>query len=239
MKKILIIIICLISINVKATTFTKDAIFVRCVDGDTAVFNVSDEEVKFRFLAIDTPETVHPTKDVEAFGKDASEYTCNKLTNAQNIVLEYESSNTKDKYGRSLAWIWVDGSLLQKELIEVGYAKVAYIYGNYRYTTSLCLYQDKAITKNLGTWEDNNDIGYCETVDLTDVQDNINFANIANEDTISSEEQNTLNTLDNINNIEEKISNYLDDNDEKINKYLVYGFIIIAIIYMVMKEVKK
>ncbi len=138
--------------------------FEKCVDGDTAVFKINGESIKFRFLAIDTPETVHPTKEVEAYGKDASEYTCNKLTNASKIEIEYEEEKT-DKYNRSLGWIWIDDSLLQKELISYGYAEVAYIYGNYKYTTSLCETQKEAIEKNNGIWKDSNrKEGYCSTL---------------------------------------------------------------------------
>ena len=243
MKKILkyiCLLLCLIYFNVKGETTSIDATFVRCVDGDTAVFNVNNEEVKFRFLAIDTPETVHPTKAVEAFGKDASEYTCNKLTSAESIILEYESSNTTDKYGRSLAWIWVDGSLLQKELIEVGYARVAYIYGNYRYTSSLCLYQSKATIAKVGIWEDSTEVGYCETIDLSDVKDNIIFSNInvTNSSSESEEEQN-INVVEQINNIENTVSNYLEENEISVNKYIKYFIIAAAVIYVVIKEAKK
>lgn len=124
-KYIFLLLICIFSINVYADTIKEKVTFVRCVDGDTAVFNYHEEDVKFRFIAIDTPETVHPTKEVEAYGKDASEYSCNKLTNAKEIVIELEKSNKSDKYGRKLGWIWIDGSLLQEDLIKLGYATVA------------------------------------------------------------------------------------------------------------------
>lgn len=140
------------------------ATFNKCVDGDTAVFNVSGKETKFRFLAIDTPETVHPTKGEEAYGKNASEYTCNKLTNASSIEIEYEDEKT-DKYGRSLGWIWVDNSLLQKELVENGLGEVAYIYGNYKYTSLLCETQKTAINNKVGIWENGTrKEGYCSTL---------------------------------------------------------------------------
>jgi len=143
------------------------ATFVNCVDGDTAVFKINGQEKKFRFLAVDTPETVHPTKEVEEYGKDASEYTCNKIKNAKVIEIEYEDSKT-DKYGRDLGWIWVDGNLLQKELIEIGYAEVAYIYGNYKYTNLLCDSQARAIENKKGIWNDETrKEGYCSTLRTT------------------------------------------------------------------------
>ena len=86
--------------EVKAEIVTLEA----CVDGDTAKFKTSSSEViKARFLAIDTPETVHPTKGEEPFGKEASNYTCDTLTNAKEIKLEYDNNSTEeDNYGSKL-----------------------------------------------------------------------------------------------------------------------------------------
>ena len=169
------------------------ATFVKCVDGDTAVFNIDEKETKFRFLGIDTPETVHPTKGQEAYGKNASEYTCNKLKNATIIEIEYEDEKL-DKYGRSLGWIWTDGTLLQDELIKLGYAEVAYIYGNYKYTTSLCETQKNAIQNNLGIWGNTNKKeGYCST--LRTVERNINTSPITNNDKEKEEKNYTKETI--------------------------------------------
>lgn len=141
--------------QVYADTTKEKVIFSGCVDGDTAKFVINNEVKTVRFLAIDTPETVHPTKEVEAYGVDASTYTCNKLKNAKEVVLEYESSNKTDKYGRILAWIWVDDTLLQDELIKQGYAEVAYIYGNYKYTDLLKDHEATAQSNLVGIWGNN------------------------------------------------------------------------------------
>ena len=126
----------------------------KCVDGDTAKFKMSDGEIKTtRFLAIDTPESVHPTKEVEAFGKEASDYTCKLLTNAKTIVLEFDKNSDKeDKYGRLLAFVFVDGKMVQEELLKVGYAKVAYLYEDYTYTKKLQAIEQDAKNKKVGIW---------------------------------------------------------------------------------------
>ena len=127
----------------------------KCVDGDTAVFKYDGNNSKFRFLAIDTPESVHPTKGVEPYGKEASDYTCAALTNASKIQIEFdEHSDKQDKYGRYLAWIYVDGEILQKKLIENGLARVAYIYGKYTYLDELYNLQNIAYSKKVGIWSD-------------------------------------------------------------------------------------
>ena len=244
MKKIGLFIICLlITMHVNAKTTTKKAQFVRCVDGDTAVFNVDDEETKYRFLAIDTPESVKPNTAVEEFGKDASEYTCNKLTNAKEIVIEYENSNKTDKYGRYLGWIWVDGSLLQKELITVGYAKVAYIYGKYRYTESLCLIQSLAKKEKYGLWGSETEDGYCSTIDLTGVEDNIDYSNInvdnSNNETLSNSEQKAYDMFEKLKNIQNKVEKYVGKNEDKLTSVGFIIFIIIGVVYLIINEFKK
>jgi hypothetical protein len=45
---------------------------LRVVDGDTVVLLVDGKETTVRLTGVDTPETVHPVKPVEAYGKEAS-----------------------------------------------------------------------------------------------------------------------------------------------------------------------
>ena len=107
----------------------------KCTDGDTAHFMIHGEDRTVRFLAVDTPEY---TKEKEPYGKEASEFTCQMLKEADTIELEYDSgSDAQDKYGRELAWVYVDGQLLQRLLVEQGLAEVAYIYGDYAYIDEL------------------------------------------------------------------------------------------------------
>lgn len=91
---------------------------VSCTDGDTARFSTGGESFPVRFLGIDTPES---TYRFDPWGKSASSFTCEKLTNASVIVLESDGELT-DGNGRYLAWIWYDGRLLNLELIEEAYS---------------------------------------------------------------------------------------------------------------------
>ena len=127
--------------------------FDRSVDGDTAVFLINNKLQKVRFLAIDTPESVKENTKVEDYAIEASNYTKNLLKNAKEIKLEYEKVNDYDKYDRLLAWVFVDGKLLQEELIKQGLAKVAYIYEDYKYTDRLYEAQNKAKSDKVGIWK--------------------------------------------------------------------------------------
>lgn len=136
----------------------KEVKFSKCVDGDTAIVILDDDEIKLRFLAIDTPESVHPTIGEEEHGKEASEYTCTELKYAEKIEIEYDNNSDKlDKYSRHLVWVFVDGELLQGKLIEKGLAEVAYLYDDYKYTAILEKKQLIAQTKKIGIWNDNVD----------------------------------------------------------------------------------
>lgn len=134
---------------------TMDGIqLVDCVDGDTAKLQIDGKNETVRFLAIDTPETKHPQKGIEPYGKEASDFTCTFLKNGSEIKLEYDSnSEDRDKYDRVLAWVFIDGKLLQEELIKQGYAKVAYIYGDYSYLDRLYNAEQFAQVNSIGIWK--------------------------------------------------------------------------------------
>ena len=159
-KNILLILVAgvmlITPVHVNAANNKDEVTLAKCVDGDTARFNINGEVKSTRFIAIDTPESVHPKKKVEPYGKEASNYTCNKLKNAKKIVLEYDENSTKtDKYDRIIAWVFVDDELLQEDLVSKGYAKVAYLYGDYKYTTQLKEKEQIAKNKKLRIWSSN------------------------------------------------------------------------------------
>lgn len=106
------------------TTGAGLATLDRCVDGDTAHFYVGDTLVKARFNGIDTPES---TGAIEPYGKKASRFTCGILTDAKEhnkpIVLSSENDAiANDSAGRFLTWIWVNGKLLNLEIVQNGFS---------------------------------------------------------------------------------------------------------------------
>lgn len=145
--------------------YAKEGVtFSKCIDGDTVEVFLHNEKVKVRLLAVDTPESKHPDKGEEPFGKEASIYTCQMVKEAKVLQIEYDlNSDRKDKYNRSLAWLWIDGTLLQESLIQEGLASVAYLYGDYKYVNLLQEKESIAKQKQLGIWSN-----YIETKpDLT------------------------------------------------------------------------
>lgn len=157
MKRYYILLFILL-VFIPKNIFAKESIELKeCVDGDTAKFIIDNETYTVRFLAINTEESVS-SKELNTFmGKVASFYTCFRLKSASKIKIEYDANAEKeDKYGRKLGWIFVDGDLLQLDLIEKGLAEVDYLYDEYKYTEKLQDAQSVAKDSNIGIWNEDN-----------------------------------------------------------------------------------
>ncbi len=90
-------------------------------DGDTIAFTPGfTGESRVRFLGVDTPET-HPS--VEPWGLEAKEFTTGIVNNGTTFYLQSDPIlGVSDTYGRTLAYIWVDGVMLNYELVKHGYS---------------------------------------------------------------------------------------------------------------------
>ena len=94
----------------------------RVVDGDTLMLGTGE---RVRLIGVDTPETNHPDRPVEYFGKEASAFI-RHMAEGKRITLDYDDANKhighKDRYGRTLAYVFLeDGMLLNAEIIRQGY----------------------------------------------------------------------------------------------------------------------
>ena len=79
-------------------------------------------------LGVDTPEVVDPRKPVQCFGHEASAFTKARLV-GQRVTLELDAE-PRDKYGRLLAYVIVDGHRFDDELLARGYARFLVIPPN-------------------------------------------------------------------------------------------------------------
>ncbi|MEG0021233.1 MAG: thermonuclease family protein [Bacilli bacterium] len=162
MKKYILFIL-LLFVGIQVSALEKfEVTLSKCVDGDTANFMYKGKLMKARFLAIDTPELQKDT-----YGNEASSFTCKYLSDAKKIELEYDAESDKyDKYKRHLVWVFVDNKLLQEKIVIEGFAKVAYIYGNYKYTNDLLEAESIAKNNKLNIWKEETNISLYITVVL-------------------------------------------------------------------------
>lgn len=142
----------------------------RVVDGDTAIVSfIFDDGSKYlkervRFLGVNTPETVHPNKPVEFYGKEASNFTKSQLTD--QIVWLQTDVEVKDRYGRMLAYVWlrepsekdfdnedsIREYMFNAKLLLDGYAQLMTIQPNSRYSNLFVYFQREAREAKKGLW---------------------------------------------------------------------------------------
>ncbi|MFH1266468.1 MAG: thermonuclease family protein, partial [Planctomycetota bacterium] len=77
---------------------------------------------RIRLQGIDTPESVKPNHPVEPFGPEASEFTRRFVAEGGGRVRLQFDRERVDKYGRFLAYVWVDDRMLNEELLRAGLA---------------------------------------------------------------------------------------------------------------------
>ena len=164
---------------VRSSSTLKQEVTVKTfVDGDTTHFNVptsvcENGVLKARYLAINTPES---TGKIEEYGKKASAFTKEKLSNAVSIIIESDDEkwNLDSTGSRYLVWVWYKTSEdepyrnLNLEILQNGLA-IASSTANNRYG-SICmeaLNQAKTLKLNVYSGEKDPDFYYGEAVELT------------------------------------------------------------------------
>jgi micrococcal nuclease len=128
---------------------------VRVIDGDTIKILLNGKEETIRFLLVDTPETHHPKKPVEPFGPEAAKFTTELLT-GKTVGLETDIGSPRDKYGRLLLYVFIDGKSVEEMLLERGLARVAYIHTQVKYLDEFRKVQKQVQQKGLGIWSIEN-----------------------------------------------------------------------------------
>ena len=120
----------------------------KCVgvsDGDTISVMHEGKAEKIRLYGIDCPEKGQP------FGTRAKQFTGNMVFGKIVAV----KPTTIDKYGRTVAWVYLDNACLNKKLLEAG---LAWHYKQYSSDEDLALFEIDARTKKIGLWADSKPI---------------------------------------------------------------------------------
>lgn len=124
---------------------------VKVVDGDTIKINYNGIIEDVRLIGVNTPETKHPLKGIEAYGLEASAYT-KKLLTGKSVRLEFDAQN-RDRYDRLLAYVYLaDGTFVNALLVSNGYAQVMTIPPNVKHAESFVELQREARESAAGLW---------------------------------------------------------------------------------------
>ena len=167
-----------ITLNMGSETVKQQVSVKTFIDGDTTHFLVPESVVpsgvlKARFLAVNTPET---TGLVEEYGKRASRFTKEKLTNAESIIIESDDGtwNLDSTGERHLVWVWYKPAgekeyrNLNIELLQNGLAKAnSSAQNRYGSTCMSAIQQAKDQKLSIYSGEKDPDFFYGDAVEMT------------------------------------------------------------------------
>ncbi len=133
----------------------------RVVDGDTLHVDIAGADETVRLIGVDTPETRHPLRGIEPFGREAEKYTRSQLE-GRHVLLETDVQN-RDEYSRLLCYVWLedpikinDASIRAKmfnaRLLLDGYAQLLTVPPNVKYVDYFRKYQAEARENERGLW---------------------------------------------------------------------------------------
>jgi micrococcal nuclease len=125
---------------------------VKVVDGDTIHVALGGAREKVRYIGVDTPETRHPTKGVQCFGRRASAFNA-RLVGGERVRL-VRDVEARDRYGRLLAYVYRvrDGLFVNDELARQGYATPLPIAPDVRHADTFAAAARDAREHGRGLW---------------------------------------------------------------------------------------
>ncbi|MBN2297598.1 MAG: thermonuclease family protein [Deltaproteobacteria bacterium] len=115
-------------------------------DGDTIQL---DDGRKIRLIGVDAPEVKSPYSEEEPFGLQSKRYL-SKLLLGKKVYIK-TAAVQYDKYGRTLAYVYMDDVLLNGRIIKDGWAR-AYVRFDYEYRDLFISYEKEAKARGIGIW---------------------------------------------------------------------------------------
>ncbi len=126
------------------------------IDGDTVILT---DGRTLRYIGIDAPEVRRYTQDSwvydpQPFSLEAKQFN-QKLVEGRSVRLEFDVERT-DKYGRLLAYCFVDDILVNAKLLEEGFAFLHIRSPNEKYKDLFSTLQKKAQQEKKGIWKNSS-----------------------------------------------------------------------------------
>lgn len=145
------VIFCLLPSGSAAKTLSGKVLKV--FDGDTILVRIQAREEHVRLREIDAPELTHQKRiGQEPWGRQAKEFA-QALVKGKTVRLEIEEDNERDKYHRLLAYVFIDRTFVNREMVRSG---KAFFYPGAvkgKYAGELGEAEEEARKKGLGVWD--------------------------------------------------------------------------------------
>lgn len=119
----------------------------RVVDGDTVRLSGGDS---VRLIGINAPELHHPRLGAQPGGQEAKDHL-QDMVEGKDLRLEYDVERY-DRYGRTLAYLWLDGKLVNLQMVSDGYATAYTVPPNVKYENRFRDAETEAREASRGLW---------------------------------------------------------------------------------------
>ena len=119
----------------------------RVIDGDTIV---GARLGRIRYIGINTPELDAPDPAVRRMAQEAARVN-RRLVEGRTVQLALDVQE-RDRYGRLLAYVWVEGLFVNAHLVEQGYAQAMTVPPNVRYAELFVRLEREARANRRGFW---------------------------------------------------------------------------------------
>jgi len=134
-----------------------EGMVIRIVDGDTIDVRLPERVEKVRYIGVNTPEVHHPSRGEEPGGRAAAGVN-RDLVSGRRVRLELDTQ-PRDRHGRLLAYVWVDETMVNAELVRRGFAQVMTVPPNVRHQSLFLKLQREAREAGRGLWSETGPVG--------------------------------------------------------------------------------
>ena len=124
---------------------------IRAIDGDTILISVFGTETTVRLIGVDAPESVHPDEEKNTPEGEQAALFLKQYVKGKRVTLEYDQERM-DRYGRTLAYVYADGLMLEDILLAMGMARSMTMEPNTRYQHHFEMLEKEAREGGNGFW---------------------------------------------------------------------------------------
>jgi micrococcal nuclease len=122
----------------------------KVTDGDTLHVSYQGQDERVRLIGVDSPEMAWYGGEGECFGNEAALYARGRLSDL-SVGLQFDRER-RDRFGRLLAYVYLDGELFNLTLVTRGYARADPVPPNTSRAGEFSEAEEEARSEGRGLW---------------------------------------------------------------------------------------
>ncbi|OKL53138.1 hypothetical protein BSZ39_11085 [Bowdeniella nasicola] len=132
--------------------FTASPVVAEVIDGESFIVTEGFRSYEVRLLNVDTPDLVGSHDVPQCLGREAADYLSSLLPAGTPVTLVKDGA-TKDRFGRVLAGVYRDGTLVNAEVTRAGFGVPIVNESNYRFFSDVASTASQAQANQVGLFD--------------------------------------------------------------------------------------